>query len=149
MSAALDIAPDRYMITTSRPRRADPGKPLKETVMDKQTFIELVVEEARAKCIGNRARATFNAAAAAAKAAEEWEFIHSPEQVARDEKITALVAKGGKVWENDNETRVYFNAIPVGAVGRTFDCYVNIETGVLHGALTDEERAAAQAIIGA
>lgn len=115
--------------------------------MDKQEYIDRIVNEARAKCIGPRARAAFNAESVAAKAADQWEFNNSPEQIERAAMIAALVAKGGKVWTKDGETRVYFNAIPVGEFGRTFDCYINIETGELHGAMTDEERTAAQSVI--
>jgi hypothetical protein len=116
--------------------------------MNKQKFIDSRVDEARAKCIGTRARAMFNADAVAAKAAEEWEFNNSSTQIERAAKIATLEAKG-KLWVGSGgETRVYFNAIPVGTVGRTFDCYIDIESGELHGALTDEERAAAKSIIG-
>lgn len=118
--------------------------------MSKQDFIESRIAEARAKCIGTRARAAFNADSIAAKAAVEWEFNNSPAQIERAAKIAALVAKGGKIWASDQgETRVYFNAVPVGTVGRAFDFYINIETGEIHGALTAEERAAAEAVISA
>ena len=117
--------------------------------MNKQEFIDSRVAEARAKCLGTRARAMFNADAVAAKAAAEWESNNSPAQIERAARIAALEAKGGKVWVSEHgETRVYFNSVPVGSVGRTFDCYVSIETGELHGAMTDEERSAAKSIIG-
>lgn len=115
--------------------------------MNKQSYIENSVNEARAKCIGTRSRAAFNAEAVAAKAASEWEFLNSPEQIERSEKLAALVAKGGKVWTKDGETRIYFNAVPVGGIGRTFDFFVNLETCEIHGAVTEEERTAAQAAI--
>lgn len=113
--------------------------------MEKTTFIQAQVEAARARCIGSRARALFNAQTAAESAAKEWDFNNSPEQVARAALVQQLVARGGKAWENK---RVYFNSISVGDVGRTFDCYVDLSTGAVHGALTEEERTAAAAVIG-
>jgi hypothetical protein len=115
--------------------------------MDKQTFIVNAVENARGRCIGSRARAMFSAEQTAEKAAAEWDRLNSPEAIERQAQIERLTALGGKPWTGEHEVRVYFNAIPVGNVGRTFDFYVSMTDGSIHGCLTDEERAAADAIL--
>ena len=115
--------------------------------MTKQEFITSTVEAARARCLGSRARAMFNATDAAEKAAAEWDRMNSPEALERQAQIDRLTALGGTPWTGEREVRVYFNAVPVGGVGRTFDFYVNPADGSVHGCLTDEERAAAAAIL--
>jgi len=117
--------------------------------MTKQDFITNAVEAARARCIGSRARAMFSADQTAEKAAAEWDRLNSPEALERQAQIEWLTALGGKPWTGEQGTRVYFNAVPVGAVGRTFDFYVNPADGSVHGCVSDDERAAADAILTA
>jgi hypothetical protein len=112
--------------------------------MTKQEFITSYVENAKSRCIGSRQRAAFSAEQSAEKAADEWERINSPEYIERQSRIERLVGLGGNLWSGE---RVYFNQVAVGSVGRTFDFYVSVDDGSVHGCLTDEERAAAAAIL--
>jgi len=112
--------------------------------MTKQEFITAYVSNAKAKCIGTRQRAAFNAEQVSEKAAAEWDLINSPEYIERQARIERLVGLGGNLWSGE---RLYFNGVAVGSVGRTFDFYVSADDGSVHGCLTDEERAAAAAIL--
>lgn len=113
--------------------------------MNKEQYVAEAVETARANCVGSRARAMFSADKVAASAAAAWDANNTPEALQKAMLISALTARGGKVWEGK---RVYFNNVKVGEVGRTISCYVELSTREVCGTRTAEERAAAAAVIG-
>lgn len=97
--------------------------------MDQQTFIaDFLARNFPAPVAGRRARggASISDAAKMEQAQAAWLRYATPNRV----MARALIAAGGKDWDGE---RVYFNEVPVGAVGRTADVYFDIQTGAWVG----------------